>query len=168
MVEKQYFPCPESIVAAKWNLWTFPRVGAIQAWTSRERLLTSRSASMVRRRWPLAVVLIVLAAGGYLGWRHLHTRPPASAAKGAGKAPVPVTIAAARTADFPVWLNGLGTVEPRDTVTVRSRVDGEVTEVAFKQGQTVDEGQVLVRIDPRLTEASSIRPSRKKLRTRRA
>jgi len=57
-------------------------------------------------------------------------------------------------ADFPIYLNGLGTVQPFDTVTVRSRVDGQVTDVGFKQGQMITEGQVLVQIDPRPYQAA--------------
>jgi membrane fusion protein, multidrug efflux system len=45
-------------------------------------------------------------------------------------------------------------VEPYDTVTVNSRVDGEVTKVAFKQGQMVKEGDILVQIDPRPYQAA--------------
>ena len=50
-----------------------------------------------------------------------------------------------KKADFSVYLNGLGTVQPFDTVTVRSRVDGQIIKVAFKQGQMVKEGDTLVR-----------------------
>jgi multidrug efflux system membrane fusion protein len=67
---------------------------------------------------------------------------------------VPVTVAEAKTADFQVYLNGLGTVEPYDTVTVRSRVDGQILSVAFKQGQMVAEGDLLVQIDPRPYQAA--------------
>ena len=57
-------------------------------------------------------------------------------------------------ADFPVYLNGLGTVQPYDTVTVRSRVDGQIIKVAFKQGRMVKEGDTLVQIDPRPYQAA--------------
>jgi membrane fusion protein, multidrug efflux system len=67
---------------------------------------------------------------------------------------IPVTVAKVKTGDFPVYLNGLGTVEPFVTVTVRSRVDGEVTKVTFKQGQMVKEGDLLVQIDPRPYQAA--------------
>jgi multidrug efflux system membrane fusion protein len=61
---------------------------------------------------------------------------------------IPVTVATVQKADFPVYLTGLGTVEPYETVTVSSRVDGEITSVAFKQGQMVKQGDILVEIDP--------------------
>jgi membrane fusion protein, multidrug efflux system len=105
-----------------------------------------------RSRWPFAAALILIAVAGYFGWRHFHS--PGTAAANVGKTPVPVTVTEARTADFPVYMHGLGTVQPYDTVTVRSRVDGEVLSVGFKQGQTVEEGQVLVQIDPRPYQAA--------------
>jgi multidrug efflux system membrane fusion protein len=67
---------------------------------------------------------------------------------------VPVTVADVRKGDFPVYLNGLGTVQPFDTVLVRSRVDGEVVRVGFKQGQMVNQGDMLVEIDPRPYQAA--------------
>jgi membrane fusion protein, multidrug efflux system len=106
----------------------------------------------LRSRWPFAAVLTLIVVAGYFGWRHFHSTGTASA--NAGKTPVPVTVTDVRTADFPVYLLGLGTVQPYDTVTVRSRVDGQVLSVGFKQGQTVEEGQVLVQIDPRPYQAA--------------
>ncbi len=115
------------------------------------------------RRWPLAIAVILIAGGGYIGWRHFHPGAQSAAAKSAaGPTPVPVTVAEVRTANFPVWLNGLGTVQPYDTVTVRSRVDGEVTNVGFKQGQMVTEGQILVQIDPRPYQAALDQATAKK------
>ena len=106
-------------------------------------------------------MLIVCAAGGYFGWRYLANRAADAAveqssvtARPAGPAPVPVGVATATSADFPVYLTGLGTVQPYQTVTVRSRVDGEVMKVGFKQGQMVKEGDLLVQIDPRPYQAT--------------
>ncbi len=62
---------------------------------------------------------------------------------------VPVTVAPARRMDLPVYLSGLGSVTPWNSVQVRSRVDGQLTEVAFKEGQQVQKGQLLAVIDPR-------------------
>ena len=111
-----------------------------------------------RRRWTLGVVLVAIALGGYLGWLYVHGSRIGTAAPGETKGsemlpPIPVTVAQVKTADFPVYLNGLGTVEPFRTVTVRSRVDGEITKVAFKQGQMIKEGDLLVQIDPRPYQA---------------
>ncbi len=106
----------------------------------------------------MLVVLVAALAGSYVGWRYFVASKAADAAveqrAGSepvkkGPAPIPVTVADVLSADFKVYLNGLGTVQPYDTVTVRSRVDGEIIKVAFKQGQMVKEGDLLVQIDPR-------------------
>jgi membrane fusion protein, multidrug efflux system len=112
--------------------------------------------SSPRRGWTLIIVLAIVALGGYFGWRHFYgDHSAATAAKSAPPpAAVPVTVAQAQTADFAVYLNGLGVVEPYDTVTVRSRVDGEVIKIAFHQGQMVNEGDLLAEIDPRPYQAA--------------
>src|SRR5437764_1370889 len=70
---------------------------------------------------------------------------------GAGDAgrPTPVATMAVRQGDFDVYLNALGTVTARGTVTVRSRVDGQLLRVLFDEGQVVKAGQLLAEIDPR-------------------
>ena len=107
-------------------------------------------------RWVL--LLVAVAALGYLGWQRFHgTDHPARAE--AAKAPsartaVPVKTAAAEKADFPVYLTGLGTVQGFNTVVVRTRVDGQINRIAFKEGQLVKEGDTLVEIDPRPFQAA--------------
>jgi multidrug efflux system membrane fusion protein len=102
-----------------------------------------------------------LIAGG-AGW-YYFSLPRANAAvnsadgakgKPKGPPPIPVTIQRVQSSDFPVYLNGLGTVQPYDTVTIRSRVDGQVTKVNFRQGDIVKEGDLLVQIDPRPYQAA--------------
>lgn len=68
---------------------------------------------------------------------------------GMGNFSVPVVAAAAQHGDLPVYFNGLGTVTAFNTVTVRSRVDGQILSVAFREGQYVHEGDLLAQIDPR-------------------
>jgi multidrug efflux system membrane fusion protein len=62
---------------------------------------------------------------------------------------VPVVTASTRNGDMDLYLNGLGTVTAFKTVTIKSRVEGELVEVAFTEGQMVSEGDLLARIDPR-------------------
>jgi multidrug efflux system membrane fusion protein len=62
---------------------------------------------------------------------------------------MPVVVASAQKGDLPVYLNGLGTVTAFNTVTVRSRVDGQIVKVNFTEGQFVHEGDSLVEIDSR-------------------
>ena len=113
------------------------------------------------RRGIISLAAVLLIAG-YASWHYLPM-PAADAAvnpadngkaKPKGPPAIPVTIQRVQNADFPVYLNGLGTVRPYDTVTVRSRVDGQVTKVNFRQGQMVNEGDLLVEIDPRPYQAA--------------
>jgi membrane fusion protein, multidrug efflux system len=108
------------------------------------------------------VGLAVVAGGGYFAWRHFATSnaPAKSEAKAA---PAPVTTAKVRKADFPVYLTGLGTAQPYDTVTVNSRVDGEITKIFFRQGQVVNEGDTLAQIDPRPYQAALDQAKAKKV-----
>src|SRR6516165_31530 len=97
-----------------------------------------------------AIVLI-----GYLGWLYTSAaQTNADKHQTKGPAPIPVAIQTINNSDFPVYLNGLGTVQPYDTVTVRSRVDGQVIKVGFRQGQMVNEGDLLVQIDSRPYQAA--------------
>jgi multidrug efflux system membrane fusion protein len=74
-------------------------------------------------------------------------------ARGAADGPVPVLAAAARQADVPVYLDGVGTAKALNTVTVRPQVDGKLISVAFNEGQDVQKGYVLARIDPTTYQA---------------
>ncbi len=114
------------------------------------------SSPSPRRRsgWSVVVFLAATAGAGYFGWREYGNRDRGGSSVAArAPVPIPVTVSAVRKSDFPVYLYGLGVVEPYDTVTVSSRVDGQVTKVAFKQGQMVKEGDVLAEIDPRPYQA---------------
>lgn len=70
------------------------------------------------------------------------------------KLPVPVRVVTAQRENMPITLNVLGTVTPLNSVTVRSRIDGELVRVLFKEGDTVREGTLLAEIDPRPFEVA--------------
>src|SRR5207247_9951995 len=101
-------------------------------------------------------LLIVVIVGGT--WRYRGHGDPPPGAQGSVPVPprIPVVAAAARTRDAGVYLNGLGSVTPLNTVTVRSRVAGELIGVHFQQGQVVRSAPCW----PRSTRAGSRRSSR--------
>jgi multidrug efflux system membrane fusion protein len=110
---------------------------------------TSRGPA-ARRRWPWLLALALLVAG--LAWgltRGAPANAKAAASRAATARAVPVVAATARRGDLGVYQTGLGTVTPLRTVTVRSRVDGELVNVAYREGQTVRAGTLLAQIDPR-------------------
>jgi membrane fusion protein, multidrug efflux system len=104
-----------------------------------------------RRLWLWIVGLLVLGVVLYLvlpRGKSAKAAASKSAAAAAGRA-IPVTAASARTGDINVYVNGLGTVTAVNTVTVRTRVDGQLIKVAYREGQFVHEGDLLAEIDPR-------------------
>ncbi len=101
------------------------------------------------------VLIAVIAGAGYYGWQRHNANEAATQAAAQRKAPaVGVTIGTVEKADFPVYLTGLGTVQGFNTVLVRTRVDGQIDKIAFKEGQTVKQGDLLVEIDPRPYQAA--------------
>jgi membrane fusion protein, multidrug efflux system len=95
-------------------------------------------------------ILLILAA-----FWHWQSQAASSATSvSASPTPVPVEVASASTADVPVYLEGLGTVQAFNTVTVKTRVDGQIQKLSFVEGQQVKTGDLLVQIDPRPYQAS--------------
>jgi multidrug efflux system membrane fusion protein len=114
---------------------------------------TTENSSTHKSRWWIWLIVAVVIVGGVWWWQ----RSGAPAAKVGGDAasrPVMVTTAAARQGDIGINLNALGTVTPVYTVTVTSRVQGEITQVYYREGQMVRKGDPLVEIDPRPYQAA--------------
>ena len=106
----------------------------------------SRWRLLKRLFWLLLVAMIVAAAVWYF------PRPdtqPKEAGRGRSGGPVPVGVAPVQKGDMPVSLSQLGTVSPLATVTVKTQINGYLTEVAFREGQMVKKGDFLAQIDPR-------------------
>ncbi|WP_442499626.1 MdtA/MuxA family multidrug efflux RND transporter periplasmic adaptor subunit [Methylobacter sp. sgz302048] len=102
----------------------------------------------------LAVLLSIITAAYLIKPR--NDQPQQQNAEKPGKpdfSTVAVVAEPARQGDFPIYLNGLGTVTALNTATIRSRVDGELIRVAFQEGQVVREGDLLAEIDPRPFQA---------------
>jgi membrane fusion protein, multidrug efflux system len=114
-----------------------------------------------RRLWPWLVALLVIAviAGAvWYAWPKAADAPGGSNTPGGGKGgrfdatgktPLPVVAAPATKGSIDVYLNALGSVTPRNVVTVKTRVDGQLMSVSFSEGQIVKAGDLLAQIDPR-------------------
>ena len=115
--------------------------------------------------WIWLLVLCLLGAAGYRYFPQLTQSASANAKGGAtvdkgggsaskrGGGTVPVVAATARRGDLAIYLTGLGSVAAYNTVTIRSRIDGQLMKVAFTEGQMVQAGDLLAEIDPRPFQA---------------
>ena len=113
--------------------------------------------SRYTRRVPWVWIVLVLAVlvGGVYWWQSDAGKPAPPKGPPGGMTPmVPVRVQAAISESLDIYLRGLGTVTAFNTVTVRSRVQGELIEVLFKEGDSVKAGDVLARIDPRPFEVA--------------
>jgi membrane fusion protein, multidrug efflux system len=100
------------------------------------------------------VTVVAVAAGGYYFLGDLG-RDKAQAAGAPGTRPaIPVTVAIAEQKNVPVFVRGLGTVQAYKTVSVKTRVDGQIVKIAFEEGQDVKAGDPLFQIDPRPFQAA--------------
>jgi multidrug efflux system membrane fusion protein len=103
-----------------------------------------------RTRVALAAALVALLIVAVATWHWLAAKPVPAAKPAA----IAVDVATVSRADVPVYLEGLGTVQAFYTVTITARVDGQIDRVAFKEGQEVKKGDLLVQIDPRPYQAA--------------
>jgi len=107
---------------------------------------TAKNRKVISRRI-LAGIAIYLAAIVMLACGGANSKP--STARASTQNIVPVGVATAERRDVPVYLKGLGSVTASNTVSVKSRVDGQLSQVNFKEGQYVNKGDLLAVIDPR-------------------
>jgi multidrug efflux system membrane fusion protein len=112
---------------------------------------TPESPRKRRRWWLWLLALGLLGAAAYALLPHLgqQTAPSSKTATPPAVRTVPVVATTARQGNLGIYLTGLGSVTPFNTVTVRSRVDGQLVKVAFQEGQLVRKGDLLAEIDPR-------------------
>ncbi len=113
------------------------------------------------RRWGAALAVVIIAGAAYWFWHDRGTSGSGAPAAGQGPqgpggarhgrfgaALAPVQAATATEEAVPRYLTGLGTVTAANTVTVRSRVDGQLLSLHFQEGQQVKAGDLLAQIDP--------------------
>ena len=104
----------------------------------------------MRLKWIVISVLVIAGA-----WVLFHKTDSEKSGKNArGGAPVTVGVAKAKTGDINVYLVGIGNVTPPNTITLHSRVDGELMDLPFTEGQLVKKGQLLAELDPRPYKAA--------------
>ena len=102
----------------------------------------------------VAIALVLIAAAAALVYVFTKSPPPPRRSPfGAEGGPVPVLVAPAAKADVPVYLDAVGTIKALNTVTVSPQVDGKLISVNFKEGDDVNKGDVLARIDPTTYQA---------------
>ena len=121
---------------------------------TREPMLAPPASRTRRRLWALLCVLVTAGIGAAIWLWPVAPREDKAALLREANQIIPVVPAEAVKRDMPVWLDGLGTVQAFQMVTVKSMVDGPLTDVAFTEGQNVHAGDVLARIDPRVYQAA--------------
>jgi membrane fusion protein, multidrug efflux system len=111
---------------------------------------------MSKRNWIIVgVVVVICVVFAVVRLRRSSSQKAAAAADpAAANRAIPVAASPVVARDVPIFLSGLGTVTAFNTVTVKSRVDGQLVRVNFKEGQEVKQGELLAQIDPRTYEAA--------------
>jgi multidrug efflux system membrane fusion protein len=115
--------------------------------------LAGEAGQPKQKGWLWIFVVIVLLGGGYYFYKSRGSAEskaaPAPGNRGGALGPVSVAVVPATKQNIPYYLSGLGSVTPFNTVTIKSRVDGQLQKVNFTEGQFVREGDLLAEIDPR-------------------
>ena len=114
---------------------------------------TTENSTTHKSRWWIWLIVALVIVGGVVLWQR-GGGAPAKAGGDAASRPVMVTTATAHQGDIGIYLSALGTVTPVYTVTVTGRVQGEITQVYYHEGQMVRKGDPLIEIDPRPYQAA--------------
>src|SRR5208337_319926 len=114
----------------------------------------TESSGTHKSRWWIWLIAAIAIVGVVVLWQRGAATPAAKAGGDAASRPVMVSTVTAHQGDIGIYLNALGTVTPVYTVTVTSRVQGEITQVYYREGQMVRKGDPLVEIDPRPYQAA--------------
>ena len=109
-----------------------------------------RFSHFIRRHWVIIIVTIVIVIAGII---FIRSNMTGKKSLDGNQHPQPVTAFVTNKADFDVYLKGLGTVIPTNTVTVKSQVSGQLMSVRFKEGQHVNKDDLIAEIDPRPFQA---------------
>ena len=111
--------------------------------------VVSRPRHRSRLRWLFWLLLVLAIIGAVVWYYHRPSEQPKTGGRNQFGGPTPVGVATVQKGDMPVTLTGLGTVTPLATVTVKTQINGYLTEVAFQEGRMVKKGDFLAQIDPR-------------------
>lgn len=114
---------------------------------------TEHGAKRHTLAWVIAI-LVILGVGGFLYYQHQAAEQEKKAKANEGNKPVPVTTATTSKGEMGIYVEALGTVTPVYTVTITSRVQGQIMEVRYREGQLVNKGDPLLEIDARPYEAA--------------
>jgi multidrug efflux system membrane fusion protein len=110
--------------------------------------------NVLKRRTFVIIVLALTGVGGLVAWHLINLAATSTNTKSQSRTiAVPVTAGIARRGDVPDYVQVLGTVQSMDSVSVQSRVSGQIVQIYFKPGQDVKKGQPLFLVDPRPYQA---------------